>query len=88
MRRLHIIKLKEEYADVVLNGEKSFEVRENDRGYQKGDAVRFQVINKNGEYIKHPLADKEYLIGYVLSGWGLRDNWVAFSIKSSEEVAK
>ena len=28
----HEIKLREEYADAVLSGDKCFEVRENDRG--------------------------------------------------------
>lgn len=77
----HQIKIREEYADAVLSGDKSFEVRENDRGYQKGDTVRFQVIDNLSLPIKHPLNDREFLITYVLSGWGLKDNWVAFSIE-------
>ena len=77
----HEIKIREEYADAVLSGEKSFEVRENDRGYQKGDTVHFHVICNLGLPLRHPLNDREFLITYVLSGWGLKDNWVAFSIK-------
>lgn len=77
----HRIKIREEYADAVLSGDKSFEVRENDRGYQKGDTVQFQVIDNLRLPIGHPLNDREFLITYVLSGWGIKDNWVAFSIE-------
>ena len=84
----HYLKIREEYADAVLSGEKSFEVRENDRGYQKGDTVRFHVIAEYNLPVRHPLNDRTFLITYVLSGWGLKDNWVAFSIKRVDEVAE
>lgn len=77
----HQIKIREEYADAVLSGEKSFEVRENDRNYQKGDTVQFQVVDNLSFPTIHPLNYRRFLITYVLSGWGLKDNWVAFSIK-------
>lgn len=35
--KIHELKLNIEFCDAVLSGEKSFEIRENDRGYQKGD---------------------------------------------------
>lgn len=34
--KIHNIKLSIEFCDAVLNGEKTFEIRENDRGYQSG----------------------------------------------------
>lgn len=80
----HILKLYKEYADPVLNGEKSFEIRYNDRGYQKGDLIQFQVID--GPYeMNHPLNNETFEITYVLSGWGLKDNWAALSIKKISE---
>lgn len=84
---IHRIKLREEFADAVYNGEKSFEVvRNNDRCYQKGDTVIFTVIDDLGLVIdRHPLNGVEYEITYVLSGWGLSDNIVAFAIKRKEE---
>ena len=33
----HYIKIRQSFADAVYSGEKTFEVRKNDRGYQKGD---------------------------------------------------
>ena len=76
----HNLKLYKEYADAVCDGEKTFEIRYNDRGYQKGDYIKFHVIDGIYE-VNHPLNDKLYIITYVLSGWGLKDNWCALSIK-------
>lgn len=33
----HRLKIQEQYADAVLNGTKTFEIRKNDRGYKVGD---------------------------------------------------
>ena len=83
---IHRIKLRDEFADAVYNGEKSFEIRNNDRGYQKGDTVIFRVIDNLGLTINyHPLNGVEFEITYVLSGWGLRENTVAFAIKRKKE---
>ena len=34
---IHVIKIQKQYSEAVFLGEKTFEVRNNDRGYQKGD---------------------------------------------------
>lgn len=41
----HTLKLNEEFADAVYSGDKNFEVRYNDRGFQKGDEVKFEVTD-------------------------------------------
>lgn len=80
--KLHRIKLNEDFADAVLSGDKCFEVRENDRGYQKGDLVQFRVIQPNGLYNNtHKLNDVQFKITYVLNGWGIKDNYVVFGIR-------
>lgn len=81
---IHRIKLSEDFAEAVLNGDKSFEIRKNDRGYQKGDIVVFQVVERDNptfEVAKHPLNGRPFEITYVISGWGLRDGFVAFGIR-------
>lgn len=84
----HEIKILEQFADAVLTGDKPFEVRYNDRGYQKGDTVKFQVIQSStfpeATKITHPLNDKNYKITYVLSGYGLQENYVVFGIMEVE----
>lgn len=80
---VHAIKIRESFADAVNRGDKTFEVRKNDRGYQKGDTVRFIVLyDSDGcEMVSHPLMKKEYEITYVLSGWGIEDGYCVFGIK-------
>lgn len=80
MIMIHEIKLLETFADAVLDGRKNFEVRENDRGYQRGDIVRFTVVDKAGKRVEHPLETEQFVITYVLSGWGIRDGFVVFGI--------
>ena len=77
--KTHEIKLDYEFQEAVLSGEKSFEVRYNDRGYQKGDLVKFHVINRKN--VIEALDDKVYEITYVLSGWHIEPGYVAFGIK-------
>lgn len=76
------LKFLEGFAEAVTNREKTFEVRENDRGYQKGDLIHFKVISKYGHEIHgHSLSEMVFEITYVLSGYGIKDGWVVFGIK-------
>lgn len=81
----HEIKIRKSYADAVLEGTKTFEVRKNDRGYQKGDIVAFKVIKDElamNQNCEHPLNDKEYEITYVLAGFeGIKEGWCVFGIR-------
>ena len=91
MTRLHHIKIQENFAGSVLSGEKSFELRRNDRGYQKGDLIQFEVVNSVGVLVpEHELEGKKFMITYVLSGWGLQEGFVALAIKEvkSDETAE
>ena len=46
----HELKIQKQWADAKLASEKPFEIRRNDRGFQKGDIVRYKVIDpKTGE---------------------------------------
>lgn len=86
--RVHELKIAKDYADSVYFGDKTFEVRLNDRGFQKGDIVRFKPLGESGVCVdtRHPLCDKEYEITYVLgSFYGLAQGYVAFGIKPMPE---
>lgn len=79
---IHHIKINDKFADAILDGDKTFEVRYNDRGYNKGDKIVFIVVDDIGTHILyHPLNDKMFEITYVLSGWGIKENYVVFGIK-------
>lgn len=83
MGRIHEIKLSREFQDAVLSGDKPFEVRYNDRGYQKGDLVKFHVVDRAN--VVEPLDDKTFEITYVLSGWNIEPGYVVFGIRPVEE---
>lgn len=83
---LHVIKIKEQYADAIADGRKNFEVRLNDRGYNAGDQVTFVVQDSFGiDVLHHPLEGKKFEITYVHSGLGLESNYVVFGIAESAE---
>jgi ASC-1-like (ASCH) protein len=81
MNMVHGIKLSMHYADAVYYGEKNFEVRYNDRGYQKGDEIRFKVVDDAGVEISHPLNKIKYEITYLIHAVGLKEGWCAFGIR-------
>ena len=84
---VHKIKVTESYADAVLEGRKTFEVRLNDRGYNAGDFVQFKVVESRFSslvYTSHKLNDKQFVITYVYSGKGLEPNYVVFGFKPVE----
>lgn len=62
----HGLKIQEQYADAVLNGTKTFEIRKNDRGYKIGDEIVFDVVTNEGYAVgaaaRHPLNGATYRI--------------------------
>ena len=82
----HPLKIRADFAGRILSGEKTFEIRKNDRDFQRGDEIVFQVVRLSGSAYEackeHPLDGKVYTITYVLSGWGLKEGYVALGIKA------
>lgn len=81
---LHKIKIQESYADAIVEGRKTFEVRLNDRGYNAGDFVQFQVVEQRLSVLcntTHKLNNMQFVITYVYSGKGLDSQYVVFGIK-------
>ena len=77
----HNIKLSYLFADAVYEGLKTFEIRENDRGYQTGDRIIFTVVDRSGITMAHPVSQTAYKITYLLHGWGLKEGYCVFGIK-------
>jgi hypothetical protein len=76
---VHELKIQPQYLRAIQRHEKLFEVRLNDRGYQKGDYLHLcEISEKNGlrtgqsEYVK---------VLYVHSGLGMAENYVCMSIE-------
>ena len=81
---LHKIKLDISFCTPVNNGEKPFEIRKNDRGFQKGDLVQFVPV-KNGIETHHPIEVKTFKITYVMNGYGIENGFCVFGIKPYDE---
>lgn len=88
--KIHKLKLNIEFCDAVLSGDKNFEVRKNDRGFQTGDLIKFIPTdgtfyqNFDGverEHAVHEISECTYKITYILSGWGIKNGYVVMGIK-------
>ena len=82
----HKIKIKKMYYDAVLSGEKTFEIRKNDRDYKVGDIIHFVPIADNGDMII-PHNPNEYKITYIFHGgeYGLENGYCVFGITPAIE---
>lgn len=85
---IHELKIFKSFADAIISGDKTFEVRHNDRGFQKGDKVRFNVEDHSEKSEDHPISKKLYEITYVLNSWGINEGFVVFSIKEAADDNK
>ena len=83
----HVLKTDYVVFQDVLDGNKTFEIRFNDRDYQVGDLVILKETEFTGEQMKsgQPLVytgrEIQKRISYVLSGYGLHEGWVILGIQ-------
>ncbi len=61
----HDLKIWPQFYEAILNGSKNFEVRNNDRGFQKGDHVQLMEFNNKSQTYTDR-APLKFTIGYVL----------------------
>lgn len=84
----HRLKTVGVYWDAVASGEKTFEVRRNDRAFQKGDIVILQRTDEKGYYDPAPgggmfsTRDLRRRIGWTLQGgqFGIAPGYIVFSL--------
>lgn len=87
----HELKVWPEFYRVIASGEKTFEVRKDDRGFRAGDVLwlrewrRLRIVDgkAEGEYTGREL---RRTVTYLLSGFGLERGFVcmALSVVSAE----
>lgn len=83
--KVHHIKLGALFFDEVANGEKTFELRKNDRGYKKGDILEMMEF-KDG---KNTGRTVRVLVTYILSEFtGLEDGYCIMATKLMQNVEK
>lgn len=78
-RKLHNLKIEKQYIEPIVEEEKTFEIRYNDRNYQVGDVIKFVPTTDSyyGDIIKY----KFYVITYIFNNFGLNENYIVFSFK-------
>lgn len=84
IRTIHELGVIETFFKPIETGERTFEIRQNERGFQKGDLIKFTVVS---DVLHRTLytVDDLYEITYVLSGWGLKSGYVALGIRRRVE---
>lgn len=76
--KIHCLKVHPDYFVDLADGIKTCEIRKNDRGYQVGDEIVLQMYRVNRWLQGTRIAFK---ITHILPGFGLKDGYVALSIK-------
>ena len=81
----HELKINVPFADAIVDGRKTFELRCNDRGFQAGDTVEFIPVDNCGVRTFHEIDRRRYEITYVMNGYGLENGYVVFGIREAVE---
>lgn len=81
----HYLKIAPEYYEAVRSGEKTFEVRLNDRNYQVNDVLHLQEFN-NGEYTGRELVK---VASYILNDAAYcKEGYVVIALKEHFKCTK
>lgn len=82
---IHELKIEAQWADAKLRGDKLFEIRLNDRGFQKGDFIHYTVVESRGapglKVHDHALSKCLFQITYVQWYQGLEPGYVVLGEK-------
>lgn len=82
----HELKTLDPFWSQVRDGIKRFEVRENDRGFQKGDTLILRLQVPGEPMTGQPALQAD--VDYILSGWGLKNGYVAMSLRNVKEIER
>lgn len=85
----HKVKCWPDYYEAIKRGDKNFDVRRDDRGYQRGDTLLLQKYGSGHGYYTDPVRGRfsydeiRREITYVLTGgqFGIEPGYVVLSLK-------
>jgi len=79
---VHWLKTWIPYFDAVVSGAKPFEVRRDDRGFQRGDRVRLVEVSEPARGMIPTGREAQYVITYVLTGgqFGIEPGYVVLGL--------
>ena len=73
----HELKILSPYFDAVISGRKTFEIRQDDRGFQAGDSVTLNEYDPEG--MKYTGRKYHAMIGYV-TAYEQQPGYAVFSL--------
>jgi uncharacterized protein YqfB (UPF0267 family) len=79
----HRLKTQAQFFDAVLRGDKTFEVRKNDRGFQTGDVLTLVRMDEDKPYLEGwPTQSVTVKISYMLQGgqYGIEPSYCVLGI--------
>lgn len=85
--RTHKLKIAHQYWEPLITGEKSFEVRRDDRGFQRGDILEIQKMDEQFPHSSDSFAKPaSFEITYILTGgqYGVEAGYVVMGVKLLE----
>ncbi|WP_262027103.1 DUF3850 domain-containing protein [Microvirga sp. Mcv34] len=85
MSCVHELKTLAPYWDAVERGEKTFEVRRDDRGFQKGDVLKLYRMDEHNNIAWKTGRMIERQVSYVLTGgqYGIEPGFVVMGLSST-----
>ena len=91
MSETHILKTWPAYFQAVKRGDKRFEIRRDDRGFQRGDLVELREYDPHRVGYESQKFTGDHItlrIAYVLTGgqFGLEPGYVALSLAEPSDV--
>jgi len=80
MQKLHELRTWPEFFKHLITGEKTFEIRRDDRAFRAGDIVNFKEYSYMDGYTGREFKAE---ITYLLTGhpWGIKDGYIILAIK-------
>jgi hypothetical protein len=82
--RVHDLKCWPAFFEPIYDGDKMFEVRKNDRGFQTGDLLTLREWDPERNYRSGAYTDRtlNMVISYVLSGFdGIENGYVVMGLR-------
>jgi hypothetical protein len=89
----HTLKTLGTAWDAIKSGEKRFEVRRNDRFFQRGDIVVLRKLHEDGRHYatdysaesKYAALDLKFKIGWMLQGgqFGIEPGYIVFQLETT-----
>lgn len=82
---MHFLKIEQIHLVRILQGDKLFEIRKNDRSFQVGDAIHFLPLKSEVvDVYKYSEIIPDFIITSLYYGYGLQDGFVVLGIKRED----